>query len=80
MTTHAVDLARASGQAVTDTELLDAALDTGRQMIGPELRQPGVFANEQNVASNASAEDRLLAFAAVASEPYRPPPEVRRRA
>ena len=39
------------------------ALDMGKQMIGPELRQPGVFDNEQNVASSASAEDRLLAFA-----------------
>ena len=61
--THAVDLARASGQAVTDTELLDAALGLGKQMIGPELRQPGVFDTEQTVASDASAEDRLLAFA-----------------
>jgi uncharacterized protein (TIGR03086 family) len=61
--THAVDLARATGQAVTDTELLDAALGIGKQMIGPEMRQPGVFDSEQSVASDASAEDRLLAFA-----------------
>jgi uncharacterized protein (TIGR03086 family) len=63
VTTHAVDLARASGQTVVDTELLEAALGMGKQMIGPELRQPGVFDGEQSVASDASAEDRLLAFA-----------------
>jgi uncharacterized protein (TIGR03086 family) len=63
VTTHAVDLARASGQAVEDDELLDAALAMGKQMIGPELRQPGVFEPEQGAASGASAEDRLLAFA-----------------
>ena len=62
VTTHAVDLARASGQAVTDTELLDAALGIGKQMVGPEMRQPGVFDEEQGVGSDASAEDRLLAF------------------
>ena len=63
VTTHAVDLARASGQTIEDTELLDAALAMGKQMIGPELRQPGVFDAEQSIASDASAEDRLLAFA-----------------
>lgn len=63
VTTHAVDLARSSGQVVTDTELLDAALGIGKQMVGPEMRQPGVFDDEQSVSSDASAEDRLLAFA-----------------
>jgi hypothetical protein len=48
---------------VVDTELLDAAHGMGKQMIGPELRQPGVFDSEQSIASDASAEDRLLAFA-----------------
>jgi|SRR4051794_1805247 len=61
--THAVDLARATGQHVTDTELLEGALGMGRQMIGPELRMPGVFGAEQAVDASASAEDRLLAFA-----------------
>jgi uncharacterized protein (TIGR03086 family) len=61
--THAVDLARATGQHVSDTELLEAALATGRQMVGPELRAPGVFGAEQPVADSASVEDRLLAFA-----------------
>jgi len=61
--THAADLARATGQSVGDREMLDAALQMGRQMIGPELRQPGVFGPEQTVAEDAPVEDRLLAFA-----------------
>ena len=61
--THAVDLARATGQHVTDTELLEGALAMGRQMVGPELRAPGVFGAEQPISDTASPEDRLLAFA-----------------
>ncbi len=61
--THAVDLARATGQHVTDTELLEGALALGRQMVGPELRVPGVFGDEQAISAGASAEDQLLAFA-----------------
>ena len=63
LTTHAADLAWATGQSVTDAELLDAALALGRQMIGPDLRRPGVFDDEQPVLDGASAADRLLAFA-----------------
>lgn len=61
--THAVDLARATGQHVGDTELLEGALAIGRQMVGPDLRVPGVFGDEQAVKDTASTEDRLLAFA-----------------
>jgi uncharacterized protein (TIGR03086 family) len=61
--THAVDLARATGQHVTDTELLEGSLAIGRQMVSPALRVPGVFGAEQAVDDAASAEDRLLAFA-----------------
>jgi uncharacterized protein (TIGR03086 family) len=61
--THACDLARATGQHVTDTELLDGALAMGKQMISPELRVPGVFGDEQAADAQASAEDKLLAFA-----------------
>ena len=50
--THAVDLARATGQHVTDTELLEGALAMGRQMISPELRAPGVFGDEQAVSDS----------------------------
>jgi uncharacterized protein (TIGR03086 family) len=61
--THATDIARATGQTVNDTELIETALEVGHQMIGPELRTPGVFDAEQPVASDAPAQDRLLAFA-----------------
>ena len=63
VTTHAVDLARATGQTVDDRELLEAALEVGRKMVGPEMRQPGVFGPEQPAPSGASLEDQLLAFA-----------------
>jgi len=61
--THACDLARATGQHVTDTQLLEGALAVGKQMISPELRVPGVFGDEQAADAQASAEDKLLAFA-----------------
>jgi uncharacterized protein (TIGR03086 family) len=61
--THSVDLARATGQRVSDTEMLEGALAMGRQMIGPDLRMPGVFGDEQSSSDTASVEDRLLAFA-----------------
>jgi uncharacterized protein (TIGR03086 family) len=61
--THATDLARATGQSISDTGLLEAALEMGRQMISPEFRQPGVFGPEQPAPDDASVEDRLLAFA-----------------
>jgi uncharacterized protein (TIGR03086 family) len=61
--THATDLARATNQTISDTGLLEAALEMGRQMIGPELRQPGVFDAEQPAPADAPIADRLLAFA-----------------
>lgn len=61
--THAADLAKATGQSVADDELLESALAIGQQMIGPELRQPGVFDEAQTIDDAASASDRLLAFA-----------------
>jgi uncharacterized protein (TIGR03086 family) len=61
--THATDIASATGQTVNDTELIETALEVGHQMIGPELRQPGVFDAEQPVAPDAPAQERLLAFA-----------------
>jgi uncharacterized protein (TIGR03086 family) len=61
--THAVDIARASGQHVDDNELIETALVMGHQMVGPELRMPGVFDPEQPAAPDAPPEDRLLAFA-----------------
>jgi uncharacterized protein (TIGR03086 family) len=61
--THAVDIARSSGQEVADTDLIETALVMGREMVGPELRVPGVFDAEQPAPANASPSDRLLAFA-----------------
>jgi uncharacterized protein (TIGR03086 family) len=61
--THAVDIASSTGQQVQDLDLVETALTMGRQMVGPELRQPGVFDPEQPVAADAPAEIRLLAFA-----------------
>ena len=61
--THAVDLAKATGQSVTDTELLEGALVIAQQMMGPQLRQPGIFADEQPCPDGAPVDDRLLAFA-----------------
>ncbi len=61
--THATDLARATGQTITDTGLLEDALTMGREMIGPEMRQPGVFDAEQEAPADAPVADRLLAFA-----------------
>jgi len=61
--THAVDLAKATGQSVSDTELLEGALMIAQQMIGPALRQPGIFDDAQPCDDSAPVTDRLLAFA-----------------
>lgn len=61
--THSVDLARATGQKVTDTEMLSGALELAQQMMGPQLRQPGIFGDEQPCPDNAPVDDQLLAFA-----------------
>lgn len=61
--THSVDLARATGQHVTDTEMLEGALVIAQQMMNPGLRAPGIFGDEQPCASDAPVDDRLLAFA-----------------
>jgi uncharacterized protein (TIGR03086 family) len=60
--THAVDLASSTGQDINDTDLLETALAFGREMIGPELRQPGVFGPEQPCPADAPVTKRLLAF------------------
>jgi uncharacterized protein (TIGR03086 family) len=61
--THAVDIARSTGQEVRDTDLIETALAMGHQMVGPELRIPGVFDPEQAAPADAPPADRLLAFA-----------------
>ena len=61
--THAADLAAATGQTIENTDLLETALAMGRQIIGPEMRKPGLFDAEQPVAADAPVVTRLLAFA-----------------
>jgi uncharacterized protein (TIGR03086 family) len=61
--THTVDIARATGQKIDDDELLETALTVGRQLITDDFRTPGMFDAEQPAAAEASAEDKLLAFA-----------------
>jgi uncharacterized protein (TIGR03086 family) len=63
VTTHMCDIAKATGQKVGDTELLEIALEAGKQLIGPDFRVPGMFDAEQTAPEGASAEDKLLAFA-----------------
>jgi uncharacterized protein (TIGR03086 family) len=60
--THAVDIAESTGQQITDTELLETALEFGKQMIGPDLRVPGVFGAEQPCPADAPITKRLAAF------------------
>jgi uncharacterized protein (TIGR03086 family) len=61
--THAADIANATGQTIDDTALVETALEVGHQMIGPELRVPGVFDPEQSAPEGATPTVRLLAFA-----------------
>jgi uncharacterized protein (TIGR03086 family) len=60
--THAVDIASSTDQEIADVDLLETALQFGHQMIGPELRQPGVFGPEQPCSEDAPVTQRLLAF------------------
>ena len=61
--THACDIAKAAGKEIADTELLETALGVGKEMIGPEMRAPGLFDPEVAVADDAPTATRLLAFA-----------------
>jgi uncharacterized protein (TIGR03086 family) len=61
--THTADIANATGQTIDDTALVETALEVGHQMIGPELRVPGVFDPEQPAPEGATPTVRLLAFA-----------------
>lgn len=63
LVTHACDIAKATGQEVKDVGLLETALATGKQMVGPELRQSGLFGPEVTCGADASPADKLLAFA-----------------
>src|SRR5205085_8566110 len=52
--THALDIAKATGQSVDDEELLVAALGVGHQLITDDFRRPGVFDAEQPAPPNAT--------------------------
>jgi uncharacterized protein (TIGR03086 family) len=61
--THATDLAQATGLPAPSDDVLETALAIGKEMIGPDLRAPGVFGPEQPAAPDAPVATRLLAFA-----------------
>ena len=61
--THACDIAKATGQEVKDVGLLETALATGQQMIGPDMRGTGLFNEAVECSADASPMDKLLAFA-----------------
>ena len=61
--THAADIARVTNQTIEDTALVETALEVGQQMIGPDLRAPGLFDREQPAPDGATPTVRLLAFA-----------------
>jgi uncharacterized protein (TIGR03086 family) len=64
LTVHAWDLAKASGQSTAlDPDVLGTALQVGRQMIGPEMRDGQMFASEVPVGASAPVQDQLAAFA-----------------
>ena len=61
--THAADLAKATGQAIDDVEAYDDLLEVAKSVITDEWRQPGVFGPEQKAPAGATSVDRLLALA-----------------
>ena len=61
--THAADIAKATGQNIDDEDTLTIALEVGHRLITDDFRMPGVFDAEQPANPNASAADKLLAFA-----------------
>jgi uncharacterized protein (TIGR03086 family) len=63
VTTHAWDLARATGQRTDfDPEVASAALRAARSMLSDDLRATGRFGAEVPVAADAPIADQLAAF------------------
>ncbi len=63
VTTHAWDLARATGQSTAlDPEVLAVAYEIAQQMLGDEYRASGAFGPEVSVPDDAPMEDRLAGF------------------
>jgi len=64
VTVHAWDLARGTGQdTALDRDVLEAALQAGREMIGPDMRGTGLFDAEIAPPAGAPLQDQLAAFA-----------------
>jgi uncharacterized protein (TIGR03086 family) len=59
---HVWDLARASGQDDTLDEATCAEMLAGMAQMAPVIRASGQFGDQQPVADDASAQDRLIAF------------------
>lgn len=64
VTTHAWDLARATGQSTElDPDVLDAAWALAPMMLTDEYRAAGIFGPVVEVDADAPLQDRLAAFA-----------------
>ena len=63
LTTHACDIAKATGQEFKNAPMLENALAVGQQMIGPDMRGTGMFDAAVQCSADASPMDKLLAFA-----------------
>lgn len=59
---HTWDLARASGQDDTLDEAECAEVLAGMQQMAPVIRASGQFGDQQPVADDASAQEKLIAF------------------
>ena len=59
---HGWDLARASGQDDTLDEATCAEMLAGMEQMAPVIRASGQFGDQQPVADDASAQERLIAF------------------
>jgi uncharacterized protein (TIGR03086 family) len=63
LTTHAWDLASATGQSTAlDPEVLGAALEIAKGLLSDDFRAAGMFGPRVQVADDAPAQDRLAAF------------------
>jgi uncharacterized protein (TIGR03086 family) len=59
---HACDIAEGTGQQISNTATFEAALEYGKQMIGPDLRAPGVFDAEVAAPAGATIQLKVLAL------------------
>jgi uncharacterized protein (TIGR03086 family) len=61
---HALDIARATGQtAPFEADVLQAGWEAAHQLLSPDLRASGMFAEAQPCADDAPLADRLMAYA-----------------